>query len=121
MHAHTQEIEAWLHALFVLIPLLDREVLKSEVASLALSKGDVEESVVSRCICARILGAVSAQLVGSGGGCFPGLGPVQGLARIQGLGLANGLEVHMNGRGSQSGCWLRSRFVLLKNRLAPLP
>ena len=100
MHAHTQEIEAWLHALFVLIPLLDREVLKSEVASLALSKGDVEESVVSRCICARILGAVSAQLVGSGGGCFPGLGPVQGLARIQGLGFSQWA------RGSYEWEWL---------------
>ena len=37
---------------------------------MALSKGDVEESVVSRCICARILGAVSVQLVGGERGGF---------------------------------------------------
>lgn len=48
----------------MLIPLLDKEVLRSEVASLALSKGDVDESVNSRVICARILGAMSGWMVG---------------------------------------------------------
>mmetsp|Transcript_9565 Transcript_9565/g.20370 ORF Transcript_9565/g.20370 Transcript_9565/m.20370 type:complete len:882 (+) Transcript_9565:180-2825(+) len=54
-----EETEGWLKALFELVPLLDKEVLRSEVLSLALSKGDVEESVNSRAICARILGAVA--------------------------------------------------------------
>ncbi|GAX81677.1 hypothetical protein CEUSTIGMA_g9105.t1 [Chlamydomonas eustigma] len=57
-----EETEAWLRTLFELVPFLDKESLKSEVVSLALSKADVEESVMSRCICARILGPVAAQL-----------------------------------------------------------
>ena len=58
-----QETDAWLNTLFELAPLLDKEVLKSEVLSLALSKGDVEGSVSSRIICARILGALAPRLV----------------------------------------------------------
>lgn len=38
-------------------------MLKAEVVTLALSKGEVEESVSSRCICARILGAAAKGLV----------------------------------------------------------
>lgn len=56
------ETDAWLNTLFELAPLLDKEVLKSEVLSLALSKGDVEGSVSSRTICARILGALAPRL-----------------------------------------------------------
>lgn len=58
-----QETDAWLATLFELIPLLDKEVLKGEVLSLALSKGDVEGSVTSRTICARVLGALAPRLV----------------------------------------------------------
>lgn len=58
-----QETEAWLQALFELIPVLDKETLKSEVMSMALSKGDVEENPNSRVICARILGAIAPFLV----------------------------------------------------------
>ncbi|GAX76223.1 hypothetical protein CEUSTIGMA_g3667.t1 [Chlamydomonas eustigma] len=57
-----EETDAWLRSLFELIPWLDKESLKSEVLTLAMSKADVEESVMSRCICARILGPVAAHL-----------------------------------------------------------
>ncbi|KAG1661126.1 hypothetical protein FOA52_011856 [Chlamydomonas sp. UWO 241] len=57
-----EEVDAWMRAMFALVPLLDKEVLKSEVATLALSKGDVAESQVSRAICARLLGALAKQL-----------------------------------------------------------
>jgi len=54
-----EETEAWVKALFELMPMLDKEVLKSEIMSLALSKGDVEDSVGSRMLAARILGALA--------------------------------------------------------------
>ncbi|KXZ47380.1 hypothetical protein GPECTOR_35g818 [Gonium pectorale] len=57
-----EETDAWLNTLFELIPLLDKEVLKTEVLSLALSKGDVEGVVGSRTICVRILGALAPRL-----------------------------------------------------------
>lgn len=60
-----QETDAWLSTLFDLIPLLDKEVLKTEVLSLALSKGDVEGAVGSKTICVRILGALAPRLVGA--------------------------------------------------------
>jgi hypothetical protein len=63
--AHIQETDAWIRALFELVPMLDKEVLKSEVLSMALSKGDMEENIGSRVICARILGAISTYLVGN--------------------------------------------------------
>lgn len=58
-----QETEAWLGALFEVIPLLDKETLKTEVLSTALSKGDVEENVNARILCVRILGAIAPFLV----------------------------------------------------------
>ncbi|GLC55027.1 hypothetical protein PLESTB_000932600 [Pleodorina starrii] len=57
-----EETDAWLNTLFELIPLLDKEVLKTEVLSLALSKGDVEGVVGSKTICVRILGALAPRL-----------------------------------------------------------
>jgi hypothetical protein len=77
-----QETDAWLTTLFELIPLLDKTVLKAEVLSLALSKGDVEGVVGSKTICVRILGALAPRLVrGAGhGGCAPG--PQQRLAEL---------------------------------------
>ncbi|KAL6757965.1 armadillo-type protein [Haematococcus lacustris] len=54
-----EETQAWLGALFELVPYLDKDVVKSEVLSLALSKGDMEENVNSRVICAHILGAIA--------------------------------------------------------------
>ncbi|PNH10870.1 Serine/threonine-protein phosphatase 4 regulatory subunit 4 [Tetrabaena socialis] len=60
--ARKHETDAWLNTLFELIPLLDKEVLKTEVLSLALSKGDVEGVVGSRTICVRILGALAPRL-----------------------------------------------------------
>ncbi len=65
MHWGLQETDAWLSTLFDLIPLLDKEVLKTEVLSLALSKGDVEGAVGSKTICVRILGALAPRLVGA--------------------------------------------------------
>ncbi|KAJ9523823.1 hypothetical protein QJQ45_020014 [Haematococcus lacustris] len=58
-----EETQAWLGALFELVPYLDKDVVKSEVLSLALSKGDMEENVNSRVICAHILGAIAPCLV----------------------------------------------------------
>ncbi|EFJ50926.1 hypothetical protein VOLCADRAFT_88347 [Volvox carteri f. nagariensis] len=57
-----EETDAWLNTLFELIPLMDKEVLKTEVLSLALSKGDVEGVVGSKTICVRILGALAPRL-----------------------------------------------------------
>lgn len=61
--AWLQETEAWLQTLGELIPALDKEVLKTEVLSLALSKGDVEGNVGSKVLCAKILGSLAARLV----------------------------------------------------------
>eukprot|EP00983_Pelagomonas_calceolata_P087947 1157079-Pelagomonas_calceolata.AAC.10 len=61
-----QETEAWVSALCELIPVLDKETLKSQVMSMALSKGDMEDNASSRVICARILGACAPYLVSSG-------------------------------------------------------
>ena len=49
-----------------MVPMLDKESLKSEVLSLALSKGDVDESINSRMLCAKILGFIAPYLVGRG-------------------------------------------------------
>ena len=54
-----EEVEAWLQVLFTLVPILDKQVVKSEVLPLALSKAVMEESVLSRCICARVLGSIA--------------------------------------------------------------
>jgi len=61
-----QETEAWVSALCELIPMLDKETLKSQVMSMALSKGDMEDNASSRVICARILGACAPFLVSGG-------------------------------------------------------
>lgn len=58
----TQETSAWVKALCELIPVLDKETLKSQVMSMALSKGEVEDNANSRVICARILGALAPYL-----------------------------------------------------------
>jgi hypothetical protein len=63
-----QEIEAWVQALCDLIPALDKETLKSQVLSLALSKGEMEGNTNARIICARILGAAAPFLVGQESG-----------------------------------------------------
>ncbi|KAF5829639.1 hypothetical protein DUNSADRAFT_15706 [Dunaliella salina] len=57
-----EETEAWVSALCELIPVLDKETLKSQVMSMALSKGDMEDNASSRVICARILGACAPYL-----------------------------------------------------------
>jgi serine/threonine-protein phosphatase 4 regulatory subunit 4 len=58
-----QETGAWVKALCELIPMVDKEVLKSQVMSMALSKGQMEDNANSRIICARILGACAPYLV----------------------------------------------------------
>lgn len=45
-----EEVEAWLQVLFTLVPIIDKQVLKSEVLPLALSKAVMEESVLSRSV-----------------------------------------------------------------------
>lgn len=84
-----QETEAWMKALFELIPMLDKECLKSEIMSLALSKSDVEDNVGSRMLAARILGALAPCLVrgGRGGGAMEwgaGAAVCMGLACVRG-------------------------------------
>ncbi len=86
-HAHcTQEIAAWLKALNLLMPLLDKEVLRSEVVQLAVSKGEVAESMYSRCICAHIAGGVSKYLVGAAGKGEGEGDPLQAFKRGRGRG-----------------------------------
>jgi serine/threonine-protein phosphatase 4 regulatory subunit 4 len=55
--------EAWLGALRALLPALGREAVLREVLPLALSKGQVDESVASRVVCCRLLGAITPWLV----------------------------------------------------------
>lgn len=55
----------WLQTLWELIPALDKEVLKSDVLSLALSKGDVDGNVGSKVMCTKILAALAPRLVSS--------------------------------------------------------
>lgn len=43
--------------------MLDKEGMKGEVLSTALSKGDMEDSAASRVICIRILGALACYMV----------------------------------------------------------
>lgn len=57
-----EETDAWLKALYELVPLLDKQVLRAEVLSLAMSKGDSDGDVTARVTCCKILGAVSPHL-----------------------------------------------------------
>jgi hypothetical protein len=55
--------EAWVGVLIELLPSLGRDAGAREVLQLALSKGQVDESVASRVLCCRLLGAVTPRLV----------------------------------------------------------
>ncbi|KIY97622.1 Serine/threonine-protein phosphatase 4 regulatory subunit 4, partial [Monoraphidium neglectum] len=54
--------EAWVGVLIELLPSLGRDAGAREVLQLALSKGQVDESVASRVLCCRLLGAVTPRL-----------------------------------------------------------
>ena len=58
----TEIVEAWLAALFAMVPWLSQASLRGDVANLALSKGQVEETVDSRVVCCRLMGALAPHL-----------------------------------------------------------
>ena len=58
-----QVSEAWLAALLELLPLVGCDAVGAGALPLALSKGQVDESVASRVVCCRLLGAVGPWLV----------------------------------------------------------
>lgn len=58
-----QVCEAWVSVLCELLPSLGRDAVLREVVPLALSKGQVDESVASRVLCCRLLGAATPWLV----------------------------------------------------------
>lgn len=60
-----QESEAWLLLLLELVPVLGPEQLLAQVLSLALAHGEVNETVDSRVVCCRLLGAITPHLVGA--------------------------------------------------------
>jgi len=62
-NATPQVCEAWLSVLLELLPILGREAVLRDVLPLALSKGQVDESVASRVLCCRLLGAITPWLV----------------------------------------------------------
>jgi hypothetical protein len=60
-----QESEAWLLLLLELVPVVGAEQLLDQVLPLALSHGEVNETVASRVVCCRLLGAMTPYLVGA--------------------------------------------------------
>ncbi len=63
--------------------MLDKETLRTEVLSMALSKGDMEDNTTSRIICARILGAMAQYMVSNKRALFHAWHCVAGLAQYQ--------------------------------------
>eukprot|EP00854_Cymbomonas_tetramitiformis_P006681 gene6681-7997_t len=55
-------LDGWLDTLYALVPVLSAEVLEREVTELALSKGEVDETVQSRVICCKVLGSIAPRL-----------------------------------------------------------
>mmetsp|Transcript_38549 Transcript_38549/g.46602 ORF Transcript_38549/g.46602 Transcript_38549/m.46602 type:complete len:770 (+) Transcript_38549:354-2663(+) len=55
-------LDGWLNALYTIVPVVDVKLLKKEVTALALSKGEVDETVQSRVVCCKVLGAIVPQL-----------------------------------------------------------
>ena len=53
---------AWLETLLDVIELLPKDVLRSDVLSLAVTKGQLAQSVHSRIACCKILGKIATQL-----------------------------------------------------------
>lgn len=53
----------WLHLLLCTLPLLSADTLRTQILKLALSKGEVNETVPARVKCSRLLGGLAAQLV----------------------------------------------------------
>lgn len=60
-----QESEAWLLLLLELLPVVGAEQVLEQVLPLALSHGEVNETVASRVVCCRLLGAMTPHLVGA--------------------------------------------------------
>ena len=58
----TDVVEAWLASLFAMLPWLSQASMRADVSDLALSKGQVEETVESRVVCCRIMGALAPHL-----------------------------------------------------------
>jgi hypothetical protein len=58
-----QESEAWLLLLLELVPVVGSDVLLAQVLPLALAHGQVNETVASRVVCCRLLGAMTPHLV----------------------------------------------------------
>lgn len=58
-----QESEAWLLLLLELVPVVGPDVLLAQVLPLALAHGQVNETVASRVVCCRLLGAMTPHLV----------------------------------------------------------
>ena len=58
-----QVVNAWLKCFHVLVPLLDKTLIKSKILPVALAKGANDEtSVQSRVICCAMLGSMAACL-----------------------------------------------------------
>lgn len=58
-----EEDVPWLNLLLATLPLLSADDLRSQILKLALTKGEVNETVPARVKCSKLLGGLASQLV----------------------------------------------------------